>query len=84
MDSKKSVLGSRIRMQRDTKGLSSNQLALKIGIRRQSMSDIELGKIWPSVPTLITLAEVLDCSLDWLCGLTERPEGCSGPSDATV
>ena len=84
MDFTKKILGDRIRARRQEKGWSSRQLATHIGIRPQSLHAIEHGKAWPSVPTLIALAEALDCAVDWLCGLTERPERCTDPSDATV
>ena len=68
MGLEKIFLGQRIRQQRETMGLSSNRLALTIGITRQSMNDIEHGKIWPSVPTLIALADALGVTTDWLLG----------------
>ncbi|AUW92691.1 hypothetical protein BXT84_00900 [Sulfobacillus thermotolerans] len=72
MESTKNILGERVRQRCQEKGWSSRQLAVQIGIRPQSLHAIEHGKAWPSVPTLIALAEVLDCSLDWLCGLTNQ------------
>ena len=72
MDSIKTILGERIRQRRQDKGWSSRQLATLIGIRPQSLHAIEHSKTWPSIPTLIALAQALECSLDWLCGLTDK------------
>ncbi len=47
---------------------------MQIGIRAQSLHAMEHGEVWPSLPTLLALAQALDCSLDWLCGLTDHPE----------
>ncbi len=74
MDNKKKILGHRIRIRCQQKGWSSRQLAMQIGIRAQSLHAIEHGEVWPSLPTLLALAQALDCSLDWLCGLTDHPE----------
>ena len=80
----KHILGTRITAARLARQWTKQALAEQIGVSDVLIGYLEHGRRWPSVPTLIALAEVLDCSVDWLCGLTERPERCTDPSDATV
>jgi len=72
MNPSKKLFGERLAQRRKQLGLSQRELAKRIGIRGPSLAEYETDETWPSVPTLIALAQALDCSLDWLCGLTEN------------
>lgn len=50
------------------RGVSQNFLAEKAGISNNTLSRIELGKVQPSVDTLIKIADALNTSLDKLVG----------------
>lgn len=72
MDSRKKLFGQRLAQLRERRGLSQRQLAALVGIRGPSLAEYETQATWPSVPTLIALADVLDVSLDWLCGRVDH------------
>ena len=48
---------------RAEKGLTQEQLAEKVQLRRQTLSNIEIGIAKPSIPTAKKLGEVL--GFDW-------------------
>ena len=52
-----------LRTARVKKGLTQRQLADMIEVRRQTLSNIEVGVARPSIPTANKLGEVLE--LDW-------------------
>lgn len=57
---------------RKQKGLSQEGLAEKIGVSRQAISKWENQESYPDLPKLISLSQVLECSLDELCGKTKE------------
>ena len=59
-------LGQRIRELRDKADLSLRGLAMRIGISAPFLSDIELGRRFPSKEILAKLADALDVSPDEL------------------
>jgi transcriptional regulator with XRE-family HTH domain len=59
-------LGARIRACRQSIGISLRALAAQIGISAGALSQIETGKVQPSVPTLYAIVERLDITLDML------------------
>lgn len=52
-------MGKRIREAREERGLSQDELAKKVYKRRPSLSEIENGKMYPDVATLLMIALVL-------------------------
>lgn len=70
----KKVLGMRLAAARSAKGLSQRKLGALIGISGPAIAGIETGPYWPSVDTLVDLADALDVSLDWLCGRTDHSD----------
>ena len=59
-------LGQRIHELRDKTGLSLRKMADQIGISSPFLSDIELGRRFPSEEILVKLADALDVSPDEL------------------
>lgn len=57
-------LGQRIRELREEKDYSLRELAKKIGISAAFLSDIELGRRYPSEKVLVTIAQLLDATLE--------------------
>lgn len=53
------------KLRRDA-GLSQQQLADKIGVRRGALSMWELGRSWPHAQILPDLASALNCSIEEL------------------
>jgi len=58
------VLGARLRARREERGISLRTVARRVGISPSALSQIETGKMSPSVTTLRALAVELSLSLD--------------------
>ena len=69
----------RLRQAREAKGLTKTALGQMAGVTNVSIREFEIGRKVPTVDTLVTLAEALDCSLDWLCGLSDDPDHKNPP-----
>ena len=65
-ETRKKMIGERIREARKVKGLSQEQLGERLGLSFQAVSTWESGKFIPDSEHLSTLAKVLDLSLDGL------------------
>lgn len=68
------VLRMRITKTREVKGMNQAQLAEKAGITPAAISQIEKGHRVPSLPVLHRIASVLEVSLDYLMGKTDKSE----------
>ena len=66
------MFGERISILRKAKGISQVQLANKIGVSKQSVSNWENNNIMPSVDMVITLADFFGCTSDYLLELNEN------------
>lgn len=68
------ILANRIRLERESKSLSQEQLAEKLGLAkesRQTISAWESGKRKPSLDLLEKLSDLFECDLDYLTGRYE-------------
>lgn len=74
------MLSENIRNLRKAKGLSQEELAIKLNVVRQTISKWEKGLSVPDSSMLILLAEELDTSVSILLGETIRQPG-EGESD---
>lgn len=54
------------------RGLSQEELAEKVGVHQTFISHIERGIKIPEVSKLVSIADALDCSVDWLLGRDEK------------
>lgn len=59
-------LGTQIKQHRKALGISQDELAERIFVSRQSISNWETGKTYPDIHTLLLLTEVFDVSFDEL------------------
>ncbi len=66
--------GNRIRAIRKARKLTAAKLAEAIGINEESLLHIECGSKKPSLQTFYSIADVLDCSMDFLSGRTNKPD----------
>ena len=66
-------LGERIREIREEKDLSLRELAARIEVSAPFLSDVELGRRFPSDKVLVSIARALDTSLDDLREFDTRP-----------
>lgn len=66
------MLSQRIREARTARGMSQVELARRVGISKQSLSNWENGNILPSVEMLTRLAWHLNITTDYLLGVDDR------------
>lgn len=66
------MLGERIRELRSAYKMSQVQLADKLGVSKQSISNWENGNIMPSIEMLLKIAELFSVTTDYLLGLESR------------
>ena len=68
-------IGERIKKRRIELGLTQTDIKEATGISSGNMSDVERGNRFPSIPTLIQLCGVLNCTSDYiLTGLSPVSE----------
>jgi putative transcriptional regulator len=70
---------NRIRYFRRQADISQEELGRQVGVTKQSISDWERGKCWPSFRSATALARALGCSLD---GLFVPAESGAAPDKA--
>lgn len=73
----------RLRELREKAGYSQTELAVAISADNVQISRYESGVIAPSVDTLVKLADVFQCSTDYLLGRSDLPR-MSGPTMADL
>ncbi len=61
-----SSIGKRIKQRRKELNLTQTQIKAETGISSGNLSDIENGVKLPSTPTLLSLSQILNCSIDWI------------------
>lgn len=75
------TIGLRIKNRRKELQLTQTDIKKTVGISSGNLSDIENGNRLPAAPTLVQLANVLECSIDWiLTGISPLSERCVSPS----
>jgi transcriptional regulator with XRE-family HTH domain len=69
------ILGERIHLTRRRAGLSQVELAARADISPTTLNRVELGRQKLYAETLVTLAQILGVSVDYLVGMTndDRP-----------
>lgn len=60
------TIGQRIKERRRELKITGSQIKEKTGISTGNLSEIENGKVLPSSAALIQLAQILDCSTDYI------------------
>ena len=65
-------LGKKIMTMRNEKNLSQEQLAEKLNVTRQTISNWENGKFYPDIDSLVNLSKFFNVSLDVLLGYDDK------------
>lgn len=79
------TIGQRIRLLRESRQMTQQQLADRLGLTRASISSIELGKSDLTIPHLIELVQLFDVSADALLfGSESRTAIAPAPSDGLL
>jgi putative transcriptional regulator len=66
------VTGNRIRELRTARGLSQGELAAAMGVSRQTINSIEVGRYVPSLPLAVGLARFFRSSVEEVFHVRER------------
>lgn len=69
-----SSLGERLRLEREKKGLSQEELGQLISAVKSTISQYELAKRKPDTDVLQQFANIFNCSVDYLLGRTDNPK----------
>lgn len=67
----KDALAERIKQLRIQHDWTQADIAKKLGITKTAYSHYETGTNVPSLPKIIDIAKLFNCSIDYLAGLTE-------------
>jgi transcriptional regulator with XRE-family HTH domain len=79
------VLGERLRLRRQEQQLNQQALANLMDIPQSWISELENGKRHRvAADTLYRFCQALDCSLDYLAGLTDNPTPPKRPRSRTA
>ncbi len=62
----KEIIASRLKIAREMAGLSQNQVAKMLGLKRPAISEIEAGRRKVSADEIAQLAEIYDADISWL------------------
>lgn len=65
---------NRIRVQRAIHDLTQQELAERLGVSRQTVNAVELGKYVPSTVLALKMARLFGCSVEELFQLDEEEE----------
>ena len=64
---------NRVKELRGERGWTQQQLAVAVGVSRQSVNSIERNRYVPSLPLALKFAEVFECPTDTIFTLEEKP-----------
>lgn len=67
----KEIFAQRLSELRKEKNETQAEFSQRTGIRQQTISGYENGKISPTLDAVIQIAKACDVSVDWLCGLSD-------------
>ena len=65
------VLANRVKLLRQSKKMSQSQLADRLGVKKQTVSNWENDNIMPSVEMVVKVADYFNVSTDYLLGRDE-------------
>ena len=78
------VVSDSIKKLRKEKGMTQDELAEKLNVTRQAVSNWEMGKTQPDVDTLTRLAEIFDVSVERIIYGKEKNSIIQGSTDIQI
>lgn len=66
-------LSERLSLLISQQNITHQSLANELGVKRQAVSQFANGNNFPSIPTLISIADFFGVSVDYLLGRTDDP-----------
>ncbi|MDR3599402.1 MAG: helix-turn-helix transcriptional regulator [Desulfosporosinus sp.] len=79
-----SIIGTRIKEERNKKGLSQEELGKRFSITQQAVNKWESGKSGPDPEMIKNLADFFECSADSLVGTIPLSPTSTNPSSLTL
>lgn len=76
-----SKFGERLRIVLEKKDLQGKELAKKLNVEPPTVSNWLNGNRFPKDDMLINIADFFECSVDYLLGRTNNPEGIISEAD---
>lgn len=70
-----SIVAGRLKILRESVGLSQKDLSKKLGISQSAVNRYENSQSEASYKTLLAYADYFDVSLDYIYGRTDQPQG---------
>ena len=67
----KTLFAQRVVELRKERGETQAEFSQRTGVRQQTISGYENGKVSPTLDAVIQIAKACDVSVDWLCGLSD-------------
>ncbi|MCL2816370.1 MAG: helix-turn-helix domain-containing protein [Oscillospiraceae bacterium] len=61
---------NRIKELRDEKNMTQIRLSIELGVSQETVSAYEIGKHYPSVKSLMLMAELFGVSMDYIMGIS--------------
>lgn len=58
--------GTRLKKERENKDISQEDFSKRLGVSRSSVGNYETNRNMPTVEILTKMADILDCSIDYL------------------
>lgn len=80
----KNTIGHNIRTLRKEHNMTQEQLAQQLNMKRQTLSNYEIGKRIPDIYELITIADIFDVTLDEIAGRKKSGKGCTKKADTPL
>lgn len=80
----KNTIGHNIRTLRKEHNMTQEQLAQQLNMKRQTLSNYEIGKRIPDIYELITIADIFDVTLDEIAGRKKSGKGCTQKVDTPL
>ena len=68
------IFADRLKQLREVRQVSAYAIARDLGITKQSVHTWETTKTVPSADKLVELADLLECSVDYLVGRSDDPQ----------
>lgn len=63
--------GARLKAERIRRGWSVREFAAQVGVYPSSITAVESRGAMPKLAIVIEMAQVLECTIDWLAGVEE-------------
>jgi len=73
----KKIFAERVRQRRLALRIGVREMARRLGVAPSLITQYEDGSALPGLPLLVALARALDCSTDYLVGLSDDPHAPS-------